>query len=238
MTTATDVDLARRLDELEGKMDQLLVMMETECRARSALGDLISEGAPVLRGAYEHLAVTLHDRDISVSELGDLLLRFAEAAPDLNRALETFQSLTSLVDDIGGLGGEAYELLARLLDELDRRGYFTFAKGGLDVVDRIVTSFDEDDIEALGDNVVLIFQTVKEMTQPDVMHMLQRSARMVRQDAELEPQKLSLFRLLREMRDPDVKLGIHRMLTMLRGMSIADAADSDEIKTGSQKEER
>jgi uncharacterized protein YjgD (DUF1641 family) len=54
------------------------------------------------------------------------------------------------------------------------------------------------------------------------MRMLKRSARMVREDAELEPQKLSLFRLFREMRDPDVKLGIHRMLTMLRGMAMAE----------------
>jgi uncharacterized protein YjgD (DUF1641 family) len=35
--------------------------------------------------------------------------------------------------------------------------------------------------------------------------------------------KISLFRLLREMRDPEVKLGLHRMLTLLRGLAEQDA---------------
>lgn len=237
MTTALDVDLAHRIDDLERKMDQLLVMMETECRARSTVGDLLTESAPVLRAAYERVALTLHERDIDVADVAELTMRLAEAAPDLNRALQSFQAITSLLDDIGGLSGEAYGKLAAVLDELDRRGYFTFAQGGLDVIDRIVTSFDEDDIQALGDNVVLIFETVKEMTQPDVMRMLQRSARLVRED--VEPEKLSLFRLLREMRDPDVKLGIHRMLTMLRGMAMSgDEIKQAEAIPSSDKEER
>ena len=33
----------------------------------------------------------------------------------------------------------------------------------------MVTSFGEDDVAALGDNVVLILNTLKEMTQPEVM---------------------------------------------------------------------
>ncbi len=152
------------------------------------------------------------------------------------RTALAFESLAALVDDAGGLTGQAFELVVERLEELDRRGYFTFAKGGLEVIDRIVTSFDDDDIQALGDNVVLIFETVKEMTQPDVMRMLQRSARMFRE--EVEPKKVSMFRLLREMRDPEVKLGIHRMLTMLRGMaSVEDADENTETTEHSEKEE-
>lgn len=239
--TAADTDLARRVDQLDAKLDRLLELMEHDAASKAVMGDLVSESAPLLRAAYERVAATLHERDIDVSELGDLVLRFAEAAPDLNRALETFQALTALADDIGGLSGEAFEMLAAGLDEFDRRGYFTWVKGGIEVVDRIVTSFDEEDIQALGDNVVLIFETVKEMTQPDVMHMLQRSARMVREDAELAPQKLSMFRLFKEMRDPDVKIGIHRMLTMLKGMAATGEADPTHSPTApielSDKEE-
>jgi uncharacterized protein YjgD (DUF1641 family) len=220
--TLSDHDLARRLEELDAKLDHLTSLLERDAASKAMMGDLLSDSGPIIRSAYERMAITLHERDIDVAELADLAMRLAEAAPDLNRGLQTFQALTTLIDDVGGLSGEAFKMLADGLDKLDRRGYFTWIKGGADVIDRIITEFDEDDIAALGDNVVLIFETVKEMTQPDVMRMLQRSARMVREDAELEPQKLSLFRLFREMRDPDVKLGIHRMLTMLRGMAMAE----------------
>ena len=37
----------------------------------------------------------------------------------------------------------------------EERGYFEFAKAGLGVVDRVVTNFTEEDVEQLGDNVVL-----------------------------------------------------------------------------------
>ena len=125
-------------------------------------------------------------------------------------------------------------------EELDRRGYFTWIRGGVELLDRIITGFDEEDMQALSDNVVLIFETVKEMTQPEVMRMLQRSARMMREDVE-PPKKLSMFRLMRELRDPEVKLAIYRTLTMLKGMSgptVADPTDTtDQPSEHSAKEE-
>jgi uncharacterized protein YjgD (DUF1641 family) len=222
--TASDTDLARRIDELDAKVDRMTELLEQGAASRAVVGDLMTESGPLLRSAYERVATTLHQRDIDVSELTDLMLRFAEAAPDLNRALESFQAVTALVDDVTDLSGEAFELLAGGLDELDRRGYFAWIKGGIEVIDRIISGFDEDDIQALGDNVVLIFEVVKEMTQPEIMRMLQRSARMMREDVE-PPKKLSMFRLMREVRDPEVKLAIYRMLTMLKGMSAQDETD-------------
>jgi len=126
-------------------------------------------------------------------------------------------SINELVGDVGEISGEVFETAIARLDELKRRGYFEFSAGVLEILDRIVTSFDRDDLESLGDNVVLILETVKEMTQPEVMRMLQRTARIMREDEE--PEKLSMFRLLRQMRDPEVKLGLHRMLTLMRGLA-------------------
>jgi uncharacterized protein YjgD (DUF1641 family) len=235
--TTTQDDLAVRLDALTDKVDRLTSLIEQDRAGRSALGELVSESAPIVRSAYEQVALELHERDIDVAEVTDLLLRLAESAPDLNRALNTFESITALVDDAGGLTDQAFALAIDRLEKLDQRGYFTFAQGGLQVIDRIVTSFDDDDIKALGDNVVLIFETVKEMTQPEVMRMLQRSARLLREEED-PPQKLSMFSLLREMRDPEVKLGIHRMLGVLRGMASADSDDQNKQTTEhSQKEE-
>lgn len=234
MTTATTVDLDRRIAELDDKVERLLCLVEKDRCARAGVTDFMGEVAPVARSAYESVARTLHERDIDLSEIGDLVLRFAESAEELNRALASFQALTSLIDHVGPLGSEAYDLIAARLDEFDRRGYFAFGRAGFGVLDRIVTSFSEEDVQALGDNVVLILETVKEMTQPDIMRMLRRSFSLVRETDE--PEKLSLFGLLREMRDPEVKLGIHRMLTLLRGMA---QVDDDTMPTAvpSEKEE-
>ncbi|HSM02519.1 MAG TPA: DUF1641 domain-containing protein [Acidimicrobiia bacterium] len=136
-------------------------------------------------------------------------------------------SVRELLDDVGEIGGDVFEVAIDRLEDLRHRGYFEFAAGLTAILDRIVTSFDEDDLQALGDNVVLILETVKEMTQPEVMRMLQRTARILRDDEE--PEKLSLFRLLREMRDPEVKLGLHRMLTVLRGLASEDMTSDSTV---------
>lgn len=133
-------------------------------------------------------------------------------------------SISELLGEVGEISGEVFETAITRLEDLRLRGYFEFVAGVMAILDRIVISFDEDDLQALGDNVVLILETVKEMTQPEVMRMLQRTARILRDDEE--PENLSLFRLLREMRDPEVKLGLHRMLAVLRGLASQDMAVS------------
>jgi uncharacterized protein YjgD (DUF1641 family) len=79
-----------------------------------------------------------------------------------------------------------------------------------------VTSFSEDDVNQLGDNVVLILETVKEMTQPEVMELLQRTAQSLEEEITQTPSTLAL---LRQMRDPEVKRGLARMLQVLRSFS-------------------
>ncbi len=56
--------------------------------------------------------------------------------------------------------------------ELEQKGYFTFARGGMRMMDNVVTSFSEEDVNRLGDNIVLILNTVKDMTQPEIMNFL------------------------------------------------------------------
>jgi uncharacterized protein YjgD (DUF1641 family) len=235
--TAPDTDLLRRLDDLDAKVDRLTQLLERDAVSKAAAGDLVAEAGPILRSAYESAAARLDERSIDLESITSLLLKLGEMAPELEALLDTARAGTELVGEIGGLSSDAFAKLIAATEELDRRGYFAWIKGGVEVIDRIITGFDEDDVQALGDNVVLIFETIKEMTQPEVMRMLQRSARMMREDVQ-PPEKLSMFRLLRELRDPEVKLAIYRTLTMLKGMSGADEVDpTDQQPEHSAKEE-
>ena len=106
--------------------------------------------------------------------------------------------------------------LTERLQEMEERGYFEFVTSGMGIVDRIVTTYTEEDVTALGDNIVLILDTVKEMTQPEVMTMLRRTFHTVGEAEAGEPP--STFALLRQMRDPQVRRGLARVLSMLRSV--------------------
>ena len=107
---------------------------------------------------------------------------------------------------------------SRLLAEAEARGYIEFARSGAGVVDRVVTSFSEEDVEALGDNIVLILETVKEMTQPEVMRMMQSTFHEVAEVEDVDGEPPGLFALMREMRDPQVRRGLARLIAVLRSM--------------------
>jgi uncharacterized protein YjgD (DUF1641 family) len=101
----------------------------------------------------------------------------------------------------------------------DERGYLTFARSGGRIVDRIVTSFDEHDLDALGDNVVLMLETLRDLTRPEILRLLRQTADSV---GHLEPapggEPPSVLALLRQLRDPDVRRGLARMLELLRSV--------------------
>ncbi len=108
------------------------------------------------------------------------------------------------------------------MSELERKGYFGFVRQGMYVMDQVVTSFSEEDVKQLGDNVVLILNTVKALTQPEMMTMLNNLTQGFH-DAESEAQAgqldIGMFGLLKQMRDPEVRRGLAITLETLRRVS-------------------
>ena len=227
MTTVVERDLEERLDELGAQVALLVDEATEQRRRREARDELWHDLTPVARQLISSMTDQLDGAQLSTQDLIALGVRLGRSASTLEQGLERLDEVTELATDLSDLGRDMTMTVLARLDELERRGYFAFAAGILDVVDRVVTSFGPDDLEQLGDNVVLILETLKEMTQPDVMRMLRHTVHAVRADDE--PDKLSMFRLLRELRDPEVKLGMHRLLTVMRGLAATptDAATDD-----------
>lgn len=166
------------------------------------------------------LEVTLNDR------LDRLSLQMTEIEEELAEQRRMREMMLQLTE----LAGPVMDMLTTRMAKLESKGYFTFAQGGLEIADRVVTSFSEDDVRALGDNVVLILNTVKEMTQPEVMNLLSRTAIEV-QEAEDSPMgpPPSTFALLKQMRDPDVRRGLARTLTVLRSLGSQPAVTTTPV---------
>lgn len=150
-----------------------------------------------------------------VERLDQISLQLTVVNEEMARQREERARLLELTH----LAGPVMSMLTEKLGELEAKGYFTFGEGGLKIVDKVVTSFDEDDVESLGDNIVLILNTVKEMTQPEVMNLLSRTMIEVQdtEDAPVGPPP-STFALLKQMRDPEIRRGLARALMVLRSL--------------------
>lgn len=141
----------------------------------------------------------------------------------------TRQALSDLTKDLSPIASQGFETVTRVMTDAENRGYTGFARGSLGIVDRVVTSFSEEDVEALGDNIVLILETVKEMTQPEVMSLLRSTLQNVHETRE-PPDPPSVLSLLSQMREPEVRRGLARLLVFLRGLGNVQIATEENGK--------
>jgi uncharacterized protein YjgD (DUF1641 family) len=233
-TTTTEPTLAelnRKIDDLAAQVGRIVEEAEAQRRRRLDRAELTQDLVPIATEAYG-LAVRQLDEVEEYVQLEDILRvgkRVLRNTRNIEKMLEQLEAMRELAEELTPLSQDMVLRSMATLEDFERRGYFDFVKGGLNIVDHIVTSFDESDLAALGDNVVLILQTVREMTQPEVMKLLQHTASVVR-DAEV-PENVSLFRLMRDMRDPAVKRGLSRMLGVLRSFdpgALSETTDNNE----------
>ncbi len=215
-------DLERKLDALAEQVAFLTEELREQRLRRQSWDELRADLAPI---AGEALALVNRElEEVQDFVHPDDLLRLLRATLRNTHRLEDmwgrFESTMDFVDDAGSLTEEAFLKLLNALEALEHRGYFGFAASGLGVLDRVVTSFTTEDVDQLGDNVVLILNTVKDMTQPEVMRMLQRTARAMEEEVGEAP---TLRQLFKQLRDPEVKRGLARLMRVMRSISPADA---------------
>jgi uncharacterized protein YjgD (DUF1641 family) len=231
LTTDRVADLERKIDALTEQVAFLAEEARIQQMRRTSWDELRADVTPMVDQAFEMAIEEFTDVQefVQPEDLLRVLKRLLRNLPTIEATLIQLESLSGLVGDLSPLSQQAFGGVLERLEDLEQRGYFGFVQSGLGVVDRVVTSFSEDDVDQLGDNIVLILQTIKEMTQPEVMTMLQRTAVIVREE---EGEDLSLLQLLRRMRDPDVKRGLSRVLNVLRAVSASSAAPSPTLAKG------
>jgi len=225
MTTTT---LDERLDRLDEQVAFLVEQARRDMIRQSAVAELLADLAPVSRQFLSTAGERLEELDLDPAEAMALLKTLGGSLGEINRLLAAVKPLVELSETVSELSGPALEALTRRLTDLDERGYLRFAGAGVGVLDRVVTGFDESDVEALGENVVLILRTLREMTQPEIMQMLQRTIRSVKvEDEPAEPP--GMFELLRQLRKPEARRGLARMIHVLDSLGNESAHDTQEV---------
>ena len=208
-----------RLDRMALQMEVLANEAMRQRAARERWSELTEVMTPIASQAMNSLSRELDDLDVGADDVIRFARTMASALPTLERLVSQLAMVTELVEVAAPMAKPVMESATSRLASLDERGYFEIGRSGLGVIDRVVTSFTEEDVEALGDNIVLILQTVREMTQPEVMQMLQRTFTTVQDDAhDASTEPPGTLALLKQMREPEVRRGLSKALHMLRSL--------------------
>ena len=232
-STDTGPDLSERLDRLSAQVDQIAEELRLQRESREMWSELNETLVPVTRGAMDMATVEFEElsEEVTLEDAARLARTLARSLPQLEVLLAQVGPLSELVHDLNSLTGAAMGQLTEILSVADEKGYFAFAQQSALIADRVVTEFTEEDVEALGENVVTILNAVKEMTQPEVMGLVQRTALTVHESEETYVKPPSLFGILKTMRDPQTRRGLARVMSMLRTVG-EDAVSTENYPIG------
>ena len=245
MTDSATIDhtaeLERKIDALTEQVQFLAEEAQAQARRRKAIEELQADLTPIAVQAIERSAYTLDEVQIDPSDLLQLAVRVADNARMLENLMIQMESVTELATELKPIVNRGIVKAIEFADELDQRGYFEFAEAGFDVIDRIVTGYSKEEVEALGDNVVDILDIFKDLTQPEMLAVADRLLEVVQQQqslATLERQDPpSLFGLIGMMRDPEIRRGLGRALRTFKAVSAAETAQVKQAQDNGNTED-
>lgn len=212
--------LIHKVDTLTDTVKELSERVETQRRSAEAVEELVQDLSPIANQAFRSAIRELDDIDdaFSSEDLIHLVKQLLANTRRFNALLIQLESALDLVDELQVLTRPMFHSAVHALDQLEHKGYFAFGREGVRIAERVVTEFSEDDVRALGDNIVTILRTVKNMTQPDIMALANRAADSLHETEAVDP-NVSVWSLVRDMNDPKVRQGLARLMRVLRTFS-------------------
>ena len=213
----TMVALNQKIDLLSAQVQFLTEQARAAERRQEERTELMRDLTPVVNEAYRLTVEQLEEVEqyVGLDDLLRLLKRLMRNGRNIEKMLNQLESAMDLLETAGPLSDEAFSKAVTTLEQMEHKGYFVFARGGMQIFDNIVTSFGEEDIRLLGDNIVLILQMVKDMTQPEVVNFVRNTVAVIDREKG-EPVDTSLVAMWRQMRDPNVRRGLALTMRVLR----------------------
>lgn len=127
-----------------------------------------------------------------------------------------------LFTEMGPILKEVLATATTRLDDLEKRGYFAFGRESLAVIERVVEGYSADDVRAFGDAIVSILDTVRTLTQPEVLTVMSEAGKVLEDADKVEP--LGIVGMVRATSSDDVQKGMAVMMEVMRHVGRASHA--------------
>jgi uncharacterized protein YjgD (DUF1641 family) len=191
-------ELNQKIDLLTTQVTYLNEQAKITEHQRMERAELVRDITPLANQAFS-LAVEQLEEVQEYIDLDDLLRLFKRLLRNgrtIDRMLDQLESLEDLIKTVGPLADDAFGKVVDMTAELEAKGYFGFARGSIKLIDNIVASFSEEELNQIG---VFANHTLVDCKQ------------------ELEkPIDVSYVGLVKQMRDPAVRRGLALTLRIMQ----------------------
>lgn len=213
--------LQTQVEELNRKVDLLLEYVNEQRLKTNRLEDLAADISIVGKDMYDTAVEELDNRmvELDLDEVKGLMLRVLRNIDNMNKFLEMFESINDFLKDASPIVNEVIIDFSKKLNEFDRKGYFEFFAEAGKIFDNIIAHYKPEDVRELADNIVTILETVRSATQPEMMKALNNGFRIYGSIETENIPEYSIFRVLREMNQPEMKRALGFFITFMKNMA-------------------
>lgn len=216
-----EMTLEARMDALDKKMDLILEHVNRQRLNSVMIEDLVSDLSIVGKDAYDSTVEELDKRQVNLqpSELTDLAVTFLRNLGNIKLMLDTLEMAVDLSKEVGPIANEMIIDFTKQLNTFEHKGYFAFFKEFIPIIDNIVKGFSPQDIKELADSIVHILNTLKQMTQPEVLNTMNNAIKAFNSMETDSVPSYSVWRLMREMNSPEMKKALGYGVTFMKNVS-------------------
>jgi uncharacterized protein YjgD (DUF1641 family) len=221
------------IEAINKKLDIILAEIELQQRHRREMDDLKDDLMRIGKDVYDTAVTELEEVHDHI-QTGDMLYlgkKLLRNVNNITKSFEQFENVKDFVYDFKPVSREMFFDFMNRLDEMDRKGYFAFMKEMGVMMDKVVSTFSREDAKQLGDNIVTILNTIKNLTQPDMLNAVNNAVSIYKNlDTKID-KKVTVFYLLKELNKPEVKKGLALALNFLKNLNSNFNANNNSKKT-------
>jgi len=216
----TEQNIQLQIDEINKKLDLILEEIFIQRQNREATNDLIDDISIIGKDVFKNSVIELDKAGVELKgeALASMGIRLIRNIDNINDFLDTLESINDFLKDASPIARQVGLDAIQKLHELEQKGYIDFFRELTRVLDNIVTGFKKEDVKALADNIVTILNTVKSMTQPDMLEALNNGVKVYKSIDTKNIPEYTIWKALREMRSPEMRRGLGFMITFLKNL--------------------
>jgi uncharacterized protein YjgD (DUF1641 family) len=216
-----DIALQDQINEINRKLDIVLEEVNRQRLKREEMEDLVDDVSVIGKDIFANTVQTLDKAGVELDyeALNSLLIKFVRNIGTFNQLFEMLESAADLMKDLSPIINQIGMDAIHHMTELERQGYFDFFRESKKILDNIVAHYSPQDVRELADNVVTILETVRSMTQPDMLSAMNNAVTVFKSMDTKEIKEYSMIGAFRALNSKEMRKGIGFMIAFLKKLS-------------------
>ncbi len=205
--------ILERLDRIEAQ----LAPLSGSIRGFNELRDDI---LPLLGGTMKALTREMGqiESGFELNDLQRLMIKFLRSVRNLNILLENLDGVIDFVKTVEPLLKSSVPQLIGYLDDLEQKGVLRIIQAGLGLRSKIAASYSADDIERIGDGLVVLLGLAQKMGAPEAKTLLEKMAGLPAQLDLSKAKPVGPVGLFSAAGKEEIKEGLGVMLELTKAM--------------------